>query len=262
MTFLLALILSQTMQPAPPPAQVCENAAILDMLAARPDIADRCDVKDALLKDILHYLREPVTDGTYRYAAPDPASPVEHEESFRLDKMQDSGAKITGKNIFKIVLKAPDKRSLFSDNYPVTLKEMVIQGDTHTQTIALDRVLEPGDNWSHSLGGIRENLTVIVKAVALEGKKKKTKLRVILVEAGLTDSRSNPFFELVELVKQLQSTYSITSDRFRDGLDVFRTYCTNDMRRELAYIDYLLGGNRREQEEARRRLKALLDTIH
>lgn len=243
-------------QDAPDACERLRTARLLLPLVEQEDAAGR--IAATLVADTLHTLRGPRPDGTYRWARLSEKASFEVEKGVEVDRDRLEW-KAEGKDWFALRLKCPGKKNLFWGNAPVMLRSVTVDDGTGQPKVLLhDRRLSREEEIKIPFDAILPRAAVVVVFEKLPEGERDPYIQVAAQQAGLWDDPANPQAELVKRVADLAGEKP-GGDWYASRLDRALEGCARPVKRELETILYLLNGTPREQEEARRRLEAMID---
>lgn len=254
---LLLLTALSSFAAVPEPPDVCERlrtARVLLPLAEQEQAAGR--IAAELVADALHELRGPRPDGSYRWARLSEKAAVEVSKGVEVDRSRLEW-RIEGSNWFALRLKCPKKKNLFWGNDPVMVRSVLLDGGGHPRILEKDRLLGRDEKIRLDFGAILPTATVTIVFEKVPGSERDPFIEVAGIQAGLWDDPANPRAEMVGRLLDLADERP-GGDWYASRLDRVLEGCRQPVRRELEYILYLLNGTPREQEEARRRLEAII----
>jgi hypothetical protein len=154
----------------------------------------------------LDMLREPRSDGSYRWASFQRIEAGRVTVEKEIIKVNTEATldviELTGKRSFRVVVSAPKKRSLVSSNSKVFVRDVVaevtgVDGKARTVEIPVGVWVNPGDSHSVPLDDIAISARVKVN-VGVESGGKKAVASVALLQAGLVDDPLNPYHPAVK----------------------------------------------------------------
>jgi hypothetical protein len=166
----------------------------------------------AILDSDIREFREPREDGTFRWAS------LQREEGGRVSdektiehvstQKELRYVTITGPNGYRVEVTAPKKRSTFSANNRVYVRNVLVDSTgfdgkiTHHE-IPLERWVNPGDSTSEPLPEIGKSVKVTFE-LGVESGEKQAVATVTLVQAKLVDDPTSPYFPAVKRLLQLR----------------------------------------------------------
>jgi hypothetical protein len=156
----------------------------------------------AILDSDIRDLREPRDDGTFRWAS------LQREEGGRVSdektiehvytQKELRNVMLTGPNGYRVEVAAPKKRSTFSANNRVYVRNVIADSTgfdgktTHTE-IPIETWVNPGDSTGGPLPDIGKSVKVTVE-LGVESGDKVAVATVSLVQAKLVDDPTSPYF--------------------------------------------------------------------
>ncbi|MDP9193966.1 MAG: hypothetical protein M3P06_19910 [Acidobacteriota bacterium] len=222
-----ALVLLATFPVAAQDAQNVQNASSrdpkIDMVALDlhalgrvVSLADNVERERQVLLAILDAdirdLREPHDDGTFRWAS------LQREEGGRVSdektiehvhtQKELRYVTVTGPNGYRVEVAVPKKRSTFSANNRVYVRNVIVDSTgfdgriTHHE-IPVDAWVNPGDSTGTPLPDIGKSVKVTVE-LGVESGDKVAVANVSLVQAKLVDDPTSPYFPAVKRLLQIR----------------------------------------------------------
>ncbi|MFA6955464.1 MAG: hypothetical protein WC538_06285 [Thermoanaerobaculia bacterium] len=211
---------AQPVTPAPTPEQkeasllnekklsdiAVDFKAIARMAEFCDDLAPCAPVIRKVVEQNLDTLREPRTDGTYRWAsfARIEANHTSLEKEILKVSTESTldTIELTAKHVFRVVVSAPKKRNIVSSNNKIFVKGVVAEmtggdGKVRTSEIPVGVWIAPGDSHSVPLDEIAASARVKV-SIGVESGTKKAVASVALLEASLVDDAQNPYYPAVK----------------------------------------------------------------
>ncbi|HEV7767622.1 MAG TPA: hypothetical protein VGQ76_21655 [Thermoanaerobaculia bacterium] len=166
----------------------------------------------AILDSDIREFREPREDGTFRWAS------LQREEGGRVSdektiehvytQKELRYVTVTAPNGYRIEVTAPKKRSTFSANNRVYVRNVIVEstgfdGKITNQTVPLERWVNPGDSTSEPLPEIGKSVKITAE-LGVESGEKQAVATVTLVQAKLVDDPTSPYFPAVKRLLQLR----------------------------------------------------------
>jgi hypothetical protein len=259
---MMTLVLAASAAPlnAQAPPEICRRLQAVQLLAAQePQEEALKQLTGRWMEDILHLLRVPVPDGTYRWArlsesdARTEPKGVDVEES-----VQTLTIPVT--NWFGFHLRCPKKKNLFWGNAPVMVRKVVLTAGGTSKVLMVDRRLDRGEDLTQRFGAILPEGRLEVAFERLPGGERSAYVELSGLLAGLTDDPENPQAPLVGEVRAMIAA-GADGSAFPQHLDRALGQCQKGIRRELEFILYLLNGTERERADGRRKLEELIRTL-
>jgi hypothetical protein len=208
---------AQDAQPASPrDAKIDMVARDLHAVGRVASLADNVErerqvllaILDADIKD----LREPRDDGSYRWAS------LQREEGGRVTdektvehvytQKELRNVTLTGPNGYRVEVAVPKKRSTFSANNRVYVRNVIVDSTgfdgktTHTE-IPIETWVNPGDSTGGPLPDIGKSVKVTVE-LGVESGDKVAVATTSLVQAKLVDDPTSPYFPAVKRLLQVR----------------------------------------------------------
>lgn len=159
----------------------------------------------AIVEDEISRFREPLGDGTYRWADLDR---VEESRVRREDKIKKVHSEteldtvsLKASHAYQIVVALPQKRSLFHSNKKIFVRKALVQtthfdGSQKTDEIPVHVWIEPGDAHSIPLSEIAASAVVTVE-LGVETGSQEGVSEVALLQAKLVDDPRSPYWPAV-----------------------------------------------------------------
>lgn len=195
--------------------------AMLRVLDVSKERGDYQEVLRRITDEDIDELREPRTNGSYRWAT------LQREEEGRVSdergvekvssEKELTKITVTAPRAYRVVVSAPRKRSLFSSNSRVWLRDVAVEltdfeGKTTNEILPANVWINPGE--SHSLA-----LPIVARSakaeasVGVESGNKKAVASVALVQAKLVDDPRSPYYPAVRRLLDIQQRLSDGSVR-------------------------------------------------
>jgi len=242
------------------PPEICRRLQAVELLASlesQEDALKRLSVR--WLEDVLHLLRGPAPDGTYRWArlsesdARTEPQGVEVEEEARILTVQAT-------NWFGFRLHCPKKKNLFWGNAPVMVRKVVLTTGGVEKILFENHRLERGEDLAHKFGFILAEGRLEITLERLPGAERSAYVELTGLLAGLVDDPDNP---QAPLAKEIRGMIAAGPDgsAFPGHLERALDQCRTGIHRELEYILFLLNGSERERADGRRRLEELIRSL-
>ncbi|MBI2212670.1 MAG: hypothetical protein HYU52_03415 [Acidobacteria bacterium] len=161
----------------------------------------------------LDMLREPRSDGSYRWASFQRVEAGRISDEKEILKVSTEATldtiELAGKHSFSVVVTAPRKRSLISANNKIFVRDVIAEitsgdGKIRTAEIPVGVWVNPGDSHSVPLDEIAASARVKVN-IGVESGTKKAVASVALLQAGLVDDPLNPHHPAVKRLNVLNS---------------------------------------------------------
>jgi len=165
-----------------------------------------------LTDECLHILRDPISDGEYRYAEWRKSSNGESSMNKMKVEIGSGGFQEIRENftyLHAIELETPKKWGFFHGNDPIYVKSMrveytTLKGERKVKRIAVERWFNKKDKRVFPLEEIAKDAQVIVLAACKDGEKDSCALYVNSHRAELEDSFSNPYYSEVRDFKEFK----------------------------------------------------------
>lgn len=257
-----AQVADPNVPPAPDPQQemlAIDLKALSRIVSLAPQPENHRDLLLALIDDDVEKLRQPKGDGTYRYAALQRIEANRVNEETGLEKVFTEQAlatiAVTGSNVFRLVVSAPEKRNLVSRNNRVYLRNVVIEwtafdGKTTRTETAVNAWIDPGDSYGVAIPEIAK-LAVATVEVGVESGSKKAVAQASLLQAKLVDDPRSPYFPAVQrlqTIRQMVSAKTIARGELLSTLDESILNVPGEMQKRVAALA--------AADEARKKLAA------
>lgn len=213
----------------------------------------------AILDADIRDLREPRDDGTYRWAA------LQREEGGRVSdektvehvqtQQELREVTLTAANAYRVEVTAPRKRSTFSANNRVYVRNIIVDstafdGKVTHNTIPIEAWVNPGDSTGAPLPEIGKSVKVVVE-LGVESGEKIAVAQVSLVQAKLVDEPTSPYFPAVKRLLQIRELVA--------AKDVNRGAIKNSADEALLSLPGELEKRTAEMEEAARVRKQMAE---
>jgi hypothetical protein len=176
------------------------------------DIARERQLMKAILDNDISTLRMPREDGTYRWAS------LQREEEGRVTDEKDvqrahtetelREITVTGDNGYRVEVLVPRKRSTFSANNRVWVRNVLVDstgfdGKTSHHEIPVNAWVSPGDATGVALPEIGKSVKATVET-GVESGEKQAVAQVALVQAKLVDDPNSPYFPAIRRLLQVR----------------------------------------------------------
>ncbi len=142
-------------------------------------------------------------------------------------------------------------------NEDAYLKKAIAVADGKEIILDEDKIIKRGDELSYPLKDIFKKVEIFLYFDEIQGLKRSSYVEIKLLKAGLQDLKENPNYEFLKFLKDLKEK-SLNSYNFKEDFEKTLSYCSNQLKRELLYILYLLKGSHSERKEGIERLEKLI----
>ncbi len=194
-------------------AGVTSDLHALERVASlAPNLNDARQVMLAIVDSDIEDLREPRSDGTYRWASlqREEASRVKDQKSIeRVQSEKDlREVTLTAPNAYRVEVSLPTKRSLVSANNRVYIRNVLVDstgfdGKPLHHEISVNAWVNPGDSNGVALPEIGKSVRATVE-LGVESGDKRAVADVALIQAKLADDPASPFFPAVQRLLQIR----------------------------------------------------------
>jgi len=260
MMITLVLAASAALLNAQAPPEICRRLQAVQLLAVQePQEEALKKLTGRWLEDILHLLRGPGPNGTYRWARLDESDARTEPKGV---EVEDSAQTLTVQwtNWFGFHLRCPKKKNLFWGNAPVMVRKVILVSEGGEKILLENHRLDRGEDLTRKFGAILPEGRLEVVFERLPGGERSAYVELSGLLAGLADDPDNP---QAPLVKEIRAMIAAGPDgsALSGHLERALGRCQQGVRRELEYILYLLNGTERERADGRRRLEELIRTL-
>jgi hypothetical protein len=202
----------------------------------------------AILDSDIRDLREPRDDGTFRWAS------LQREEGGRVSdektiehvytQKELRNVMLTGPNGYRVEVAAPKKRSTFSANNRVYVRNVIADSTgfdgktTHTE-IPIETWVNPGDSTGGPLPDIGKSVKVTVE-LGVESGDKVAVATVSLVQAKLVDDPTSPYFPAVKRllgVRELVAAKDVNRGALKNTIDEALLSLPGELEKRTAEMD-------------------------
>lgn len=190
--------------------------ALSRVAALAKDLSDVQQVMLAILNADIDMLREPRENGTYRWASlqREESSRVRDEKSVERVSTEKElrEVTITAVNAYRVEVKVPEKRNLFSGNNRVFVRNVLVDstsfdGKTTHHDIPVNAWINPGDSNGVALPDIGKSVKATAE-LGVERGDKAAVAQVALLQAKLVDDPTSPYFPAVKRLLQIRDFVS------------------------------------------------------
>ena len=177
------------------------------------DLGDVRQVMLAMIDQQIGWLREPKTDGTYRWASLQREEGGRRTEEKALERVWTESelheVSISAPSAFRMLISVPSKRGVFASNNRVFVRNVVIDsidadGKNKRTDLPVHVWVDPGDSHGVAIPEIERS----VKATAnlgVESGGSRAVAEVILLEPTLADDPLNPYFPAVRRLVDMRT---------------------------------------------------------
>jgi hypothetical protein len=242
------------------PPEVCRKLQAVQLLAAQEPQEDAVGkLTGRWLEEVLHLLRGPAPDGTYRWARL--AESDARTEPRGVD-VEDPVQTLTVpvEDWYGFHLRCPRKKNLFWGNAPVMVQKVLLVSGGVERILVENHRLDRGEELLRKFGAIVPEGRLEITFERLPGGERSAHVELSGLLAGLADAPENPQAPLVGEVRAMLAT-GAGGAAFPGHLERALDRCQQGIRRELEFILYLLNGTEGERADGRRRLEALIRTL-
>jgi len=200
--------------------QVASDFRTLSRIAAvAKNVDNERQVMQTIVDNDLDMLRDKRPDETYRWASlqREEASRVKDQKS--IERVQSEKelreVAIAAPNAYRVEVAVPTKRSLFSANNRVFVRNVIVDSTgfdgktTHTE-IPVNQWVNPGDSTGVPLPEIAKNVKATVE-LGVESGDKTAVADVAVLQAKLVDDPQSPYFPAVRRLLQVRDIVSARS---------------------------------------------------